>query len=77
MDPCNNRHLGESFVQSHFERCSFQDEGHFGSLPHSFPGLCQMRSEMSPEQFRSGPVFTRSKETHQFGKESLKCGYQS
>ena len=36
--------LGQSFASSVCVRCLLQDEGHSGSRPYSFLGLCQMRS---------------------------------
>ena len=51
---CHGHHLGQVFVSSGSGRRLLQDEDHSGSRHHSFPGLCHMRSETSPERFRSG-----------------------
>ena len=71
---CRKHHLGQNSALSDSERRSLQDEDHSGSRPHSFLGLCHMRSGMSSEQFRSGPEIAGSEESHQDETMRLKCG---
>ena len=68
---------GQSFVSSDSERCLLQDEDHSGRRPHSFPGLCRMRSGTSPYRFRSGSELAGSEEGRQDGTMRLKCGFPS
>ena len=42
---------GQSFLSSGSARGLLQEEDHY---PHSFPGLCHMRSGTSPQWFRGG-----------------------
>ena len=72
---CDGPPLGQSFVLSGSEVCSLQDEDHSGSRPHSFTGLCRMRSGTSSEQFRSGPELAGSGESHRGEIARLKCAF--
>ena len=72
---CRGHLLGQSFVPFDRGRGPLQDKDHFGSRPHSFPGLQIMRSGMALELFRSGPVVAGSSENCQDALMRLECGF--
>ena len=74
---CRGHLPGLSLVLSGSARGSLQDEDHSGSRLHLFPGLYHMRSETSPERFRSGLELAGSWERRQDGITRLICGFPS
>ena len=75
LSPCRGHLLGQSFASSGCGRCLLQDENHSGRRPHSFPGLCQMRSGTFPERFRSSPELADSWGSRQDVITRLICGF--
>ena len=66
---CRSRHPDQKFAWCGSETPLLQDEDHSECRPHSFSGLCHMRSGTSPERNRSGPELAASEETRQVGRE--------
>ena len=57
---CRGLFLSLSFALSGCGKGPLQDEDHFGSRLHSFPGLYSIGSERPPEWLRSGPAVAGS-----------------
>ena len=74
---CRGLLLGKSFASSSCVRCLFQNEDYSGSCPHSFPDLCWMGFETSPERFRSGFKLAVSWESRKDVLTQLICGFLS
>ena len=77
LSQCGGHLLGQSFASSGCGRSQHQDEDHSGSRPHSFPGLCQMRSETYPEHFRNSPEVAGSGGSRQDVITPLICRFVS
>ena len=69
---CRSGLLGQTFALSGSETHSLHDEDHSARRVHSLPGLCQVRSGMSPEGMWSCLEIAGSERTHQVGRERLK-----